>query len=67
MKLWRAKTPSFTPLVQVVHSSSSSSPELRSFVDGLESDGAVVRLVHTEGMDCALKSQLVRMLAFRKG
>ena len=71
MKLWRNKT-DHIPLVQVVHSSplnsndtSPDSSELRAFVSVLESDGAVVRLVPSAGMDCALKSQLVRMLAFK--
>ena len=64
VKLWVSKT-AFVPLVQVVHSGDPDGAELRSFVLGLESDGAIVRTVGTNGMDCALKSQLVRMLAFR--
>ncbi len=66
VKLWRKKT-SYTPIVQVVHSGSGRQMEadLDAFVKGMEEDGAVVRTVPAEGMDCALKSQIVRMLAYR--
>ncbi len=65
MKLWSSKT-SYIPLVHVVYSGGNpKGAELRSFVDGLKSDGAIVRMVPARDMDCALKAQLVRMLSFR--
>ena len=37
---------------------------MEAYADTLRSAGAVVEWVRAGGMDCVLKSQLVRMLAF---
>ena len=39
-------------------------PPMEAYAETLRSAGAVVEWVRAGGMDCVLKSQLVRMLAF---
>ena len=66
-KLWHsvAKLPT---IVQVIHSEAdANSTRLLAYLDELRANGSMAEAVTTgdDGMECALKSQLQRMFAFR--
>ncbi len=65
IRLWRKRT-SYLPLVYVVHEGDYISSQLAIYLNELKSDGAVnVKTVSAMKMDCALKAQVVRLLAYK--
>jgi len=62
-QLWMKFTPA-TVIAQVVYSEDKPTQELLEYKEQLEGYGAKVILVPTGPTECALKAQLVRLLAF---
>eukprot|EP00095_Tigriopus_kingsejongensis_P006885 maker-scaffold125_size330479-snap-gene-0.11 protein:Tk06885 transcript:maker-scaffold125_size330479-snap-gene-0.11-mRNA-1 annotation:"hypothetical protein" len=62
-QLWRNLTTARV-VVQIVYNETSISEALRAYRTQLEGYGALVKLIPTEGMDCVLKAQLIRILVF---
>lgn len=66
--LWKYHLPHVNVLVQVVTTQVKKTtgylPILNDYMDSLRRAGAVVRQVETEGTDCVLKSQMIRLFAF---
>ena len=61
--LWRHHLPRVNTLVRIVYTEPELSDFMRYYGSMLERAGAVVEWLPAGGMDCVLKSQLVRMFA----
>ena len=63
-RLWHHLTEAKV-ILQVVYSEDEVSQELREYQKLLQSFGVNVKLIPSEGVECVLKSQLIRLLAFQ--
>jgi len=62
--LWGYYLPEVHTIIRIVHTFRDMNPEMKRYGEMLESAGAIVEWVPAGGMDCVLKSQLIRLVAF---